>query len=163
MDEDNNLVFDITKLRHEIEKLNRDISLLVNTTKMIDKLGQDMNELAFGWESLANYCRDIQSDITIVRSALLPNKTVYGRSESQKNKSKEDLQKIRDDMKLISKFAKFFVEAYDSNLSSLAAQLDQIMTTSNKDSEQQRRKLIVNSNRKTDKLKEMLMKEFPSS
>lgn len=180
MEANTNLSFEIQKLETTKKRLSEDITLLDNTTNSIDQLGKEMEELASGWKILTSYCLNIQKDVATVRSTLLSNKTTQSSPTraSQKNKTKGDpnrqskkarediiqqLKKTREDMNLVNKAAKFFVEAYDTNMLSLVIQLDQLMAISHTDQITLKNKLVQDSNNSSIKVEEMWRKEFQSS
>lgn len=151
------------KLEHKKNRLEKEISLLVNTTDSIEQLGKQMEELAVGWNNLTSYCQNIQLVVETTRKTILQPTFFSSEEQLKKIKNKVLYKEIRGSMDLVSRLAKFFVNVYNSNLSSLAAQLDQMMSISNKSPATLKKTLTQASVNSFKQIDDMLMKEFSKS
>lgn len=157
---DHHWSIDLQKLKHKKNRLDQDVSLLSNTTDSIDRVAKEIEGLVLSWSNLASYCRNIQSEVAIVRGNLLPENAtddtqIFVPSAEQLTEINQRLEKIRKGMNQVGKVAKFYVEVYDSSLSSLAAQLDQMMTISDKSPVTLEKNLVnagTNTSRKIDEI-----------
>lgn len=127
---------DIQRLEHKKNQLEKDITLLINSTDSLTRLGSEMKELTLGWNNLVNLSSKDKSQVSIIKTALdLPNNSTSDTRITEEifQQVKQHLDQIQENMDSLRKMTKVYVNSYDSDLSSLMAKLDQIITKSDVD------------------------------